>query len=286
MRREHVLSVWSIWALRASFTDTNLYQADLRCKSSACKCRGGGRRGGRQSVTPAYIFFGHGGCWKTNSGYIYIIVMPRVYVKCPHGKRKCRCVECDGVGICPHKKRRSICVDCDGSSMCEHKIQRQICHECHGVSLCEHKIERRRCPTCDPHGYTANRLRSVLRMALGRGGEVKDRPTLDYYGVKTFQELKDALQLKIDHHNRLSPSNQLNFDNCAIDHIRPIAEFKRCDVAADWKLLHHITNLQPLIPSVNQSKNGKWNRECEDYWRANIISNPDYHEIFNPFQFY
>ena len=37
MRRERVLSVCSIWAVRASFTDTNLYQADLRCKSSACK---------------------------------------------------------------------------------------------------------------------------------------------------------------------------------------------------------------------------------------------------------
>ena len=74
------------------------------------------------------------------------------------------------------------------------------------------------------------------------------------------------------------------FDNYALDHIRPIAEFKRCDVAADSAFAHHFTNLQPLLPPDNAFKSDKWNSECEDYWRAHIIHKPDYHEIFNPFQ--
>jgi len=70
------------------------------------------------------------------------------------------------------------------------------------------------------------------------------------------------------------------FDNYALDHIRPIAEFKRCDVAADWALAHHFTNLQPLLPSDNAFKSDKWDSECEDYWRTHIIRKPDYHQNF------
>ena len=123
-----------------------------------------------------------------------------------------------------------------------------------------------------------------MRNALKRGGQVKDRPTLDYYDVETFQEVRDALQLKMDSHNRLWPSNQINFDNFVIDHIRPVAEFKRCNVDADWPLLYHITNMQPLLSTANGSKSGKWNSDCEDFWRTNIIHKPDFHEIYNPFE--
>ena len=98
-------------------------------------------------------------------------------------------------------------------------------------------------------------------------------------GVETFQELKTHLQLKMDHHNSLWPLNQISFDNFALDHIRPIAVFKRDD-AADWALAHHFTNLQPLLPSDNKFKSDKWDSECEKYWRAHIIHNPDYHKNF------
>ena len=107
---------------------------------------------------------------------------------------------------------------------------------------------------------------------------------LDYYGVETFQELKDFLQIKMDHHNSLWPSKQISFDNFALDHIRPIAEFKRCDVAADYALAHHFTNLQPLHPDDNAFKSDKWDDECEKYWRDYISRKPDYLKIFNPFK--
>ena len=98
-------------------------------------------------------------------------------------------------------------------------ILRAICHECHGSRLCEHDIIRGTCPECDPEAHLVNLLRSSARNAITRGGDVKDRPTLDYYGVETFQELKDFLQLKMDHHNRLWPLNQISFDNFELDHI-------------------------------------------------------------------
>ena len=84
----------------------------------------------------------------------------------------------------------------------------------------------------------------------------------------------------MDHHNSLWPSNQISFDNFELDHIRPIAEFKRCD--ADWELAHHFTNMQPLLPSDNRSKSDNWTPKHEDYWRDYIINKPNYHEIFTP----
>ena len=162
---------------------------------------------------------------------------------------------------------------------------RARCRECHGSAFCEHDIRSDTCQICKPLDWLANLLRNAARSAITRGGDVKDRPTLDYYGVETFQELKDFLQLKMDHHNRKWPlKDKISFDNFALDHIRPIAEFNRCDVAADSALAYHFTNLQPLLPPDNAFKSDKWNSECEDYWRAHIIHKPDYHEIFNPFQ--
>jgi len=32
--------------------------------------------------------------------------------KCPHGKQKAQCIECNGSQICKHLKRKSVCKDC------------------------------------------------------------------------------------------------------------------------------------------------------------------------------
>ena len=129
------------------------------------------------------------------------------------------CKDCKGSAFCAHGKQKSVCVDCGGAGICPHQKRRAECRECHGSAFCEHDKIRRTCQTCDPLGYLAGRLRDAARKAITRGGDVKDRPTLDLYGAQTFQELKDFLQLKMDHHNRLSPSNQISFDNYALDHI-------------------------------------------------------------------
>jgi len=50
--------------------------------------------------------------------------------KCPHDKRKSRCVECGGSEICEHGKERSKCVECKGSYICEHNRQINQCKYC------------------------------------------------------------------------------------------------------------------------------------------------------------
>ena len=51
-------------------------------------------------------------------------------LKCEHGKRKDKCVECGGAGICEHKRRKAQCVECGGTEICEHKRQRDHCKQC------------------------------------------------------------------------------------------------------------------------------------------------------------
>ena len=40
--------------------------------------------------------------------------------KCVHGRKKTRCVDCNGIGICIHRRRKDSCVDCHGSQICHH----------------------------------------------------------------------------------------------------------------------------------------------------------------------
>ena len=40
--------------------------------------------------------------------------------KCPRGRKKYVCKECDGDGICQHKKQRAFCIICGGSQICQH----------------------------------------------------------------------------------------------------------------------------------------------------------------------
>jgi hypothetical protein len=71
--------------------------------------------------------------------------------KCPHGKRKAECKECDGASICEHGKRISRCVKCGGASICIHGIHKQNCKECGGSSICIHDKYKRSCKICtDP----------------------------------------------------------------------------------------------------------------------------------------
>jgi hypothetical protein len=53
--------------------------------------------------------------------------------KCEHGKRKYRCIDCDGKGICIHQKHKENCKECMGSRICEHKKDKWRCKECQGI---------------------------------------------------------------------------------------------------------------------------------------------------------
>jgi hypothetical protein len=69
-------------------------------------------------------------------------------LKCEHGKRKRRCVECGGSEFCKHKKAKNDCIECKGSSICEHERRRRNCVDCKGSGVCEHNRDKSRCVDC------------------------------------------------------------------------------------------------------------------------------------------
>jgi len=203
---------------------------------------------------------------------------------CQHRIQRAKCKLCNGSAICEHSQQKAQCLDCNGTSICEHNRQRATCVPCHGSQICEHNKQRRYCETCDPLGYLTARLRKSLRSALDRVSEIKDSASLAYFGVESFDDLRSFLQSKIDIHNATaSPSEQMEFKNIVIDHIRPVAEFKRRNITADNELANHYTNLQPLFPFDNGAKSDKWNSDDEIFWRENIIKQHDFRVIYNPY---
>ena len=72
----------------------------------------------------------------------------RIRIKCPHGKRECRCKQCKGVSICPHGKVKYNCKQCKGNGICKHNRKKQICKECGGSGICEHNRQRHQCHEC------------------------------------------------------------------------------------------------------------------------------------------
>ena len=53
-------------------------------------------------------------------------------IKCPHGRVRCQCVDCDGATICEHKKKRHYCILCGGASLCQHNRIKKQCGACNG----------------------------------------------------------------------------------------------------------------------------------------------------------
>jgi len=73
----------------------------------------------------------------------------RVNKKCPHGRNKYYCPDCEGPGVCIHRKRKAYCRECGGFGFCKHGRQKHQCVECGGGSICEHKRLRSQCRQCD-----------------------------------------------------------------------------------------------------------------------------------------
>ena len=87
---------------------------------------------------------------------LHVVKKKRVQSKaprkaCPHGKRKSRCRQCNGVSFCEHDRDRYTCRegDCEGKSFCEHNHVRSTCKQCKGSSLCEeHGNVKSHCIPC------------------------------------------------------------------------------------------------------------------------------------------
>ncbi|KAJ3304376.1 hypothetical protein HDV03_002857 [Kappamyces sp. JEL0829] len=99
---------------------------------------------------------------------------PKPRPKCPHGKRKEYCFDCNGSGICPHRKRRQTCIDCGGAGICIHKKQKRYCIPCGGSAMCEHKREKSKCVECGGSSICVHKRQRINCVDCG-GSQVKRR---------------------------------------------------------------------------------------------------------------
>jgi hypothetical protein len=121
------------------------------------------------------------------------------------------------------------------------------------------------------------KVAQVFRNILKRHGVNKSTKTIDSLGCSA-KEFYEHIQTKMDKYNTQHTNERMTFQNIAIDHIRPASIFALDEVG----LATHYTNLQPLLIKHNTCKNNKWNDEDEAYWRAYIIHNPSYKQIYWP----
>ena len=69
----------------------------------------------------------------------------RVFIKCPHDRRKGSCRDC-GNGYCTHKRKAHRCSEC-GTGRCPHGRNKYVCRDC-GTGYCHHDRPKYTCRLC------------------------------------------------------------------------------------------------------------------------------------------
>ncbi len=203
--------------------------------------------------------------------------------KCPHGRQKCRCKECQGCGICMHQKRKSRCKDCKGNELCEHQKMRSFCKVCQGIGICDHQrrishckecqggaicmhqkirsrckdckgcevcIHQRRrsiCKECNPNGHLADIVRLRVYRALKKQ---KSQGSIEYLGTNIIH-FREHIQDQF--------KDGMSWENYGkewhIDHIIPL-DYETPTLEEVIERLYY-TNCQPLWAFDNISKGNR-----------------------------
>jgi len=138
------------------------------------------------------------------------------------------------------------------------------------------------CPVCHENAYMRRRITNVVLGAMKRLQVPRNMPLLNYLGAETWQEVIDHLDNKRKLWNALHPGIPMTLTNTALDHIRPVNEFKDNCLLEKLTLCNHFTNLQPLLHEDNAWKGDFWSQQDEAYWRDNIILKQDNMKIYYP----
>ena len=118
------------------------------------------------------------------------------------------------------------------------------------------------------------RIQSFVASGLRRLGCIKDRVTLKYLGVASFDAVIQHIEAKMHRHNTQHPEDtQMTFDTIQLDHIKLVQSF-----ALD---MNHYSNLQPMLAQANLSKSAKWSSADERFWRTNIYLNAVFTEMYS-----
>jgi hypothetical protein len=126
---------------------------------------------------------------------------------------------------------------------------------------CPHSIALKKCKDCSISTYLVYLQRSRLKHILKSTTLNKTKSTIEYLDCSP-EYFKEYLQKKM--------ADGMTFDNIHIDHIKPVCKFNLEDPEELLKCCHY-TNMQPLLASVNLSKNGKWSDKDDAFWNKNII---------------
>ena len=154
--------------------------------------------------------------------------------------------------------RRSHCVPCGKRrKKCPHGKRKALCTECDGGSMCEHKIERNMCPECDPAGHLASLMRNRMNFALR--GTSKTQRTMEYVGC-TPEFLRERLDELCDFYNATTKYPGFVFDkvkkNYDVDHFLPLKPEVEITEEERNKRFHW-TNLRPMPPNDNKVKGNR-----------------------------
>lgn len=213
-------------------------------------------------------------CYKNGTGGASI---------CPCLKQKRFCRVHGGGALCPCGKQKHGCVKCGGKAVRRCRAHDRIFKHCipcggKGRKKCYHGLEY--CKNCNPLKYFTHNIRKLTSDALARNGQVKNKKTIELLGVSSFDTVREHLEVKCKIWNDLHPKNQISITNMEIDHIKPVVKFDDSEKAK--REVNHYTNLQPLPRDVNMHKSAKWSDKDEEFWRANIIGNAEFREIYLP----
>lgn len=131
---------------------------------------------------------------------------------CEHGRIKYNCVECKRVGICEHNRVRSKCKDCGGSRYCIHKKIKSLCIICGGSELCECGKRRSRCVKCGGSELCCH-LRRKSTCKDCKGGSVCEHnhiktTCIDCSGTQLCEHQKIRSRCKICQGSEICSHNQ------------------------------------------------------------------------------
>ncbi len=138
------------------------------------------------------------------------------------------------------------------------------------------------CPVCQEEEYVRRRVTNVVLGAMKRLQIPRKMYLLHYLGADSWLQITEHLNTKRRAWNILHPDIPMTLTNTALDHIRPVNEFKKNGLAAKLMLCNHFTNLQPMLHEDNAWKGDCWSHEDEDYWHDHIILNPSHIKPYYP----